>query len=175
MHNLAPSDLLHRLDGQDEPTLTGTGALVEAAFDLSHRLDGKQQLVAMTTVEPWTLLIEPNGYLGVTEDLAPAASAGTRWVSHFVDINGLDAFLWAEDSVRRLWFEPMFPDERWGTTPDESLDVMHSIGFHFGDDSPEADLSSLAAFALAQHLTGVAVAPELLEGTAFTCGSVEVR
>ncbi|MFE1029718.1 DUF6461 domain-containing protein [Streptomyces sp. NPDC058818] len=175
VHNLAPSDLLHRLEGQDEPALTGTGAVVDAAFDLSHQSAGKRQLVAMTTAGSWTLLIEPNGYLGVTEDLALAASGGTRWVSHFVNINGLDAFLWAEDSVRRLSFEPMFPDERWGTTPDELLDVMHSIGFHFGDNSPETDVSPLAAFALAQYLTGVAITPELLEGTAFTCGSVVVR
>ncbi|MEU0275190.1 DUF6461 domain-containing protein [Streptomyces sp. NPDC006307] len=29
--------------------------------------------------------------------------------------------------------------------------------------------------ALAEHLTGVALTPELLDGTTFTCGSVEVR
>ncbi|MFJ7626709.1 DUF6461 domain-containing protein [Streptomyces sp. NPDC097595] len=174
VHDLAPSALLHRLGGRAEPALTGTGALVEAAHDLFDRPDGKRQLVAMATVGSWTLVIEPNGYLGVTEELALAASAGTRWVSHFVNINGLDAFLWAEDSVRRLWFEPMFPDERWGTTPDELVQAMLSIGFHFGDDTPDPDLSPLAAFALAQHLTGVAVTPELLEDTVFTCGSAPI-
>jgi hypothetical protein len=43
----------------------------------------------MTTVGDRTLLIEPNGYLGVTEEKALSTSAGTRWVSHFVNINGL--------------------------------------------------------------------------------------
>ncbi|MFD7900377.1 DUF6461 domain-containing protein [Streptomyces sp. NPDC059743] len=175
VHNLAPSDVLHRLDGRDEPALTGTDAVVDAAFGLSHQSEGKRQFIAMTTIESWTLLIEPNGYLGVTEDRALPASAGTRWVSHFVNINGVDSFLWAEDTVRRLWFEPVLPDHRWGTTPDELLNAMHSIGFHFGEDSPETDVSPLAAFALAQHLTGISITPELLEGTTFSCGSVEVR
>ncbi|WP_263986795.1 DUF6461 domain-containing protein [Streptomyces sp. RLB3-17] len=53
----------------------------------------------MTTVGDRTLLIEPNGYLGVTEEKALSTSAGTRWVSHFVNINGLDSFLWAEDTA----------------------------------------------------------------------------
>ncbi|MGW1029311.1 DUF6461 domain-containing protein [Streptomyces sp. NPDC002577] len=172
---LTPSDLLHRLDGRAESSLTGTDTVVDAAFDLSHRSDGTRQLIAMTTIGSWTLLIEPNGYLGVTEDRAFPASTGTCWVSHFVNINGLDSFLWAEDTVKRLWFEPMFPDDRWGTTPDELLDVMHRIGFHFGEEAPETDLSAPAAFALAEHLTGVAITPELLLDTTFTCGSVEVR
>ncbi|MEU3528881.1 DUF6461 domain-containing protein [Streptomyces sp. NPDC038707] len=179
VRGLAPAELLRRLDGREEPALTGADAVVEAAFALARASDGGRQLVAMTAVGAWTLLIEPNGCLGVTEDRALPASAGTRWVSHFVNINGLDAFLWAEDTVRRLWFEPGFPDERWGTTPDELLDVMHGIGFPLGDegeaDAPGTDLSAPAAFALAEHLTGVAVTPELLERTAFTCGSVRVR
>ncbi|MFJ8201030.1 DUF6461 domain-containing protein [Streptomyces sp. NPDC096152] len=175
VHDLTPSDLLHRLDGRDEPSLTGIDAVVDAAFDLLRQSDGKRQLVAMATIGLWALLIEPNGYLGVTEARALPASAGTRWISHFVNINGLDAFLWAEDAVKRLWFEPMFPDDRWGATPDELLDVMHSIGFHFGEDSLGTDLSGPAAFALAEHLSGIAITPELLRNTEFICGSVEVR
>ncbi|MEU7278837.1 DUF6461 domain-containing protein [Streptomyces sp. NPDC045431] len=176
VENLAPADVLHRLDGREEAPLTGAEAVGDAAFALFSRTDGTRQLVAMTALGSWTLLIEPNGYLGVTEARALPASAGTRWVSHFVNVNAVDAFLWAEDGVRRLWFEPLFPDERWGTTPDDLLDAMHRIGFHFGDgDAPEPDLSGPAAFALAEHLTGVALTAELLEGTTFTCGSVEVR
>ncbi|MFE5620828.1 DUF6461 domain-containing protein [Streptomyces virginiae] len=41
------------------------------------------------------------------------------------------------------------------------------IGFHVDDDAPETgtDLSSPAAFALAEHLTGVAITPEPLQKT----------
>lgn len=130
----------------------------------------------MVTLGSWTLLIEPNGYLGVTEDRVLPASAGTSWISHFVNVNAVGTFLWAEDQALRLCFDPMFPDDRWGTTPDELLDVMTRIGFHF-DDVPETemDLSSPAAFALAEHLTGVAITPELLQSTSFTCASVQIR
>ncbi|MFF3379934.1 DUF6461 domain-containing protein [Streptomyces sp. NPDC002680] len=117
VRDLPPSEVLARLGGKAEPSLTGTEAIVDAAFDLLDRPDNARQFVAMTTVGDWTLLIEPIGYLGVTEERALPASAGTRWVSHFVNINGVCTFLWAEDTVNRLTFEPEVPDQRWGTTP----------------------------------------------------------
>jgi hypothetical protein len=177
VHNLPPSDLLARLGGQTEPSRTGTEAIVDAAFDLLGRSDNARQFIAMTTVGDWTLLIEPNGYLGVTEEKALPASAGTRWVSHFVNINGLESFLWAEDTVKRLTFEPGFPDHRWGTTPDELLDAMHHSGFQFWDETSDTAefLATEAAFALAEHLTGVRITPELLRDTTFVCGSAEIR
>ncbi|WP_405535648.1 DUF6461 domain-containing protein [Streptomyces sp. NBC_00075] len=177
VRDLPPSEVLARLGGKAEPSLTGTEAIVEAAFDLLDRPDSARQLIAMTTVGDWTLLIEPIGYLGVTEERALPASAGTRWVSHFVNINGVSTFLWAEDTVNRLTFEPEVPDQRWGTTPDELLDAMHHSGFQFGDEiSDTADyLGVEAAFALAEHLTGVHITPEILRDTAFVCGSAEIR
>jgi Family of unknown function (DUF6461) len=174
VRELNPSEILERLGGREEPPLTGMTAAVDAAFALFERSDAARQLIAMTAIGPWTLMIEPNGYLGVTEEKVLPASAGTSWISHFTNVNAVDLFLWAEDTVMRLGFEPMFPDERWGTTPDERLDLMHRIGFHFGEDSPETDLSSLAAFALAEHLTGVTLTPELLQETTFTCGSAGI-
>ncbi|WP_411075518.1 DUF6461 domain-containing protein [Streptomyces sp. cmx-4-7] len=80
-----------------------------------------------------------------------------------------------EDRVLRLCFDPTFPEDRWGTAPDALLDVMRRIGFHFDDDDPERDLSSPAAFALAEHLTGVALTPALLQDTTFTCATVRIR
>jgi hypothetical protein len=151
--------------------------MVDAAFDLLDRSDNTRQFIAMTTVGDWTLLIEPVGYLGVTGERALPASVGTQWVSHFVNINGVDAFLWAEDTVNRLTFEPAVPDHRWGTTPDELLDAMHHSGFQFGDEiSDTADyLAAEAAFAFAERLTGVRITPELLRDTTYICGSAEIR
>lgn len=176
VQGLSPADVLHRLDGRQEPSRTGANEADEAAYDLLSE-DDSRQLLAMTTVGDWTLIIEPNGFLGVSEERALPASAGTRWVSHFVNINGADAFLWAEDTTQRLWFEPLFPDDRWGTTPDELLQPMHDIGFQFwAETSDTADvLAGPAAFALAEHLTGVRVTPELLRETTFVCGSATFR
>ncbi|MYV56088.1 DUF6461 domain-containing protein [Streptomyces sp. SID3212] len=177
VRGLSPSELISRLEGRSETPLQGIAAVVEAAFALYELEDGDRQLIAVTTVGAWTLLIEPNGYLGVTEERALPASAGTSWISHFVNINAVGTFLWAEDQALRLCFDPMFPEDRWGTTPDVFLDVMTRIGFHVDEDAPETerDLSSPAAFALAEHLTGIAITPELLQDTAFTCATVQIR
>ncbi|TXS52801.1 hypothetical protein EAO77_19670 [Streptomyces sp. t39] len=176
VRGLSPADVLHRLDGRREPPRTGADEADEAAYDLLSA-DDSRQLLAMTTVGGWTLIIEPNGYLGVSEEWALPAPAGTRWVSHFVNINGLDAFVWAEDTTKCLWFEPMFPDERLGTTPDGLLQPMHGVGFQFwAETSDTADsLAGPAAFALAGYLTGVRVTAELLRETTFVCGSATCR
>ncbi|KOU52174.1 hypothetical protein ADK55_16930 [Streptomyces sp. WM4235] len=175
VRDLSPAELVSRLAGRPEAPLQGIAAVVDAAFAQYDLEDGDRQMVAMTTVGAWTLMIEPNGYIGVTEDRALPASAGASWVSHFVNINVVGTFLWAEDQVLRLCFDPMFPEDRWGTAPDELLDVMVRIGFHLEDETPETDLPSPAAFPLAEHLTGVAISPALLQDTTFTCATVQVR
>ncbi|MFE4690474.1 DUF6461 domain-containing protein [Streptomyces sp. NPDC056749] len=70
---------------------------------------------------------------------------------------------------------PRFPEDRWGTAPDELVDVMQRIGFHFDEEAPETDLSAPAAFALTEHLTGVAITPTLIQDTTFTCATVRIR
>jgi hypothetical protein len=172
---LSPAEVVSRLEGRSEAPLRGIAAVVDAAFAQFDSAESDRQLVAMAAVGAWTLLVEPNGYLGVTEERVLPASAGTSWISHFVNINGVGTFLWAEDQVLRLCFDPMFPDDRWGTAPDELLNVLQRIGFHFGEETPETDLSSPAAFALAEHLTDVAITPELLKETTFTCATVRIR
>ncbi|MFJ9033220.1 DUF6461 domain-containing protein [Streptomyces sp. NPDC102274] len=176
VHGLPPAEVLRRLQGREEPARTGTEETVEAAFDLLDS-DDTRQLIAMTVIGDWTLLIEPNGYLGVTEEKALPASVGTSWIAHFVNINAVDSFLWVENGTKRLAFEPGVPDHRWGATPDEPLEAMHRIGFQFWAETSDSDenLSTAAAFALAEHLTGVRVTPELLHETTFTCGSARIR
>ncbi|MFF7182783.1 DUF6461 domain-containing protein [Streptomyces sp. NPDC008121] len=175
VRDLTPAEVTSRLEGRPEAPLRGISAVVDAAFAQYDLEKGDRQLLAMTTAGDWTLLIEPNGYLGVTEERALPASAGTSWVSHFVNINGVGTFLHAENQVLRLCFDPMFPEDRWGNAPDELLGAMERIGFHLEEDDPETDLSSPAAFALAEHLTDVAVTPALLRDTTFTCATVRIR
>ncbi|WP_234391945.1 DUF6461 domain-containing protein [Streptomyces sp. WM6378] len=78
--------------------------------------------------------------------------------------------------TERLTFEPGVPDRRWGATPDELLKPMHHSGFQFWDEISETAqyLGGEAAFALAEHLTGVRITAELLETTTFICGSAEI-
>ncbi|MFF8835825.1 DUF6461 domain-containing protein [Streptomyces sp. NPDC015130] len=175
VRGLSPVELTSRLEGRPEGSVQGIAAVVDAAFAQYELGIGDRQLVAMTTVGTWTLLIEPNGYVGVTEERALSASAGTSWISHFSNINAVGTFLWAEDQVLRLCFDPMLPSDRWGTAADELRDVIRQIGFPRDIEDPEPDFHHLAAFALAEHLTGVAVTPELLQDTTFTCATVRIH
>ncbi|MQS05625.1 DUF6461 domain-containing protein [Streptomyces alkaliphilus] len=174
IQGLSPAELMSRLDGQPREPLKGVAAVVDAAFARELE-EGDRQLVAITTLGTWTLMIEPKGYLGVTEERILPASAGARWISHFVNINGVGMFLRAEDQVLCLCFDPVFPEARWGAAADEVLDVMKRIGFPLGDETVETDLSASAAFALAEHLTGVAITPALLQDTSFDCATVRMR
>ncbi|XVQ13211.1 DUF6461 domain-containing protein [Spirillospora sp. CA-255316] len=120
------------------------------------------------TARSWALAVEPNGSLGVTEEAIVPLSAGTRLVSHFCDVNGHDQFYWLEDGEVRAWFEPLFPHHREGGAADTLPAAMRSAGFDIGGDN--SDFSVAAAFALAEHLTGVRVTPELLRESSFLCG-----
>lgn len=171
VRGLSPAEVLVRLDGRAEQTCVGVDSLVDAVDD-PHEAQKGRQLYGAAALGGWTLVIEPNGFLGVTEARAQAASRGTRWISHFRNINNVDQFVWAQDGVLLLAFAPLFPDTRRGARPDAVLDAMHRAGFAFGDEVPEADIRpGEAAFALAEHLTGVRLTPESLRYTAFTCGS----
>ncbi|GAA1904812.1 hypothetical protein GCM10009716_13470 [Streptomyces sodiiphilus] len=168
VRDVSPDDLINRLGGRREGTTDDITAFVDHSY--GPTLDG--DFGAMAALGPWTLLIEPNGYLGVNEERAMPASAGTCWVSHFVNVNRVGAFLWAEDEEARLRFDPMFPNHRWGSTPDALLETMRHIGFHLGDEKPENCLSRQAAFALAGHLTGVSLSARLLMETTYTLASL---
>ncbi|MGV9707494.1 DUF6461 domain-containing protein [Streptomyces sp. NPDC003483] len=63
-----------------------------------------------------------------------------------------------------------------GTTPDELPDAMHDIGSQFcGKPSDVAEhLATQAAFALAEHVAGVSITPELLRDADVVGGSTEI-
>lgn len=173
VRHVTPGGLLRRLGGRPEEDRTGVNAVCAAALNLERRTGRRRRLVALTNVGAWTLMIEPSNDGGVTETTAIKASAGTQWVSHFADVNDQAGFLWAQDGDRRLSFDSSFPDERIGTHPDELLPVMGAVGFPFGGESADRSGVIVAAFALAEHVTGVLLRPDLLRGTTFTCGSID--
>ncbi|WP_370088738.1 DUF6461 domain-containing protein [Streptacidiphilus sp. MAP12-16] len=171
VRDVAPAELLHRLDGQEQPTVTSLDAIVRAAVALGDSRRGADQLVAMTRVGSWTLMIEPNGSLGVTEEIAGPASTGTRWVSHYHRVNDVDTFLDYTDTAMQTIFESPVSEHGLGGTPAEITASLQEMGFNFGDPLPETDLSAPAAFALAEVLTGVKLTPNLLDQATFYCGT----
>ncbi|ACY96335.1 hypothetical protein Tcur_0742 [Thermomonospora curvata DSM 43183] len=182
---LTPEEYLRRLSAEITERRRGVTGLYDLALnlegDIDDNTDGKfsstRLLVAATYCEgadgSAVLAVEPNGYLGVREDVMSSVSKGTRTVSWYRNIEWLSDFLWMEDGQKQLGFDPYRPYERWGTTPDALVAQMEEVGFDLnsqGKDDEERGPYNAAAFALAERLTGVRVTPELLNESTFLCG-----
>ncbi|MEU6212068.1 DUF6461 domain-containing protein [Streptomyces sp. NPDC047023] len=61
------------------------------------------------------------------------------------------------------------------TVGDRTVRIEERMGFPLDEETPEEDLSAPAAFALAEHLTGIAVTPELLRDTTFACATLRLH
>ena len=170
VEGLTPVEVLHRLAAREQVRLTGVDQLLEPAYGAWEAHEAL--FLGVTEVDGWALVVEPNGYLGVTEDAVVPLSVGTRLVSHFRNVNAVDHFYWIENGDIRLDFEPLFPADRGGSDPDGLADVMRQVGFDLrGDDDHDDELNTEAAFALAEYLTGVRLTPQLLGSATFLCGT----
>jgi hypothetical protein len=176
---LQPQEFLARIGATERAPLTGVSAIFEPSLEAWNAYDGTALLIAATAVPgdtgEWTLGVESNGFLGVTPAVIVPASAGTQIVSHFQNIEGVTRFYWIEDGDVRLLFSPLDPADREGSTPDAVTDIMRQVGFDLDEDSDNADHCVAAALALAEHLTGVRLTPELLERATYLCGIAPTR
>jgi Family of unknown function (DUF6461) len=121
----------------------------------------------------WTLAVEPGGALGTTASAVRPMSWGTRLVSHSRDAAAVDQFLWLENESTRLAFQPLFPWRRSGSDAHEHVALMREAGFAVDpDDEYRQGMQAGAAFALAEHLTGVRVTIDLLDDTVYECAVV---
>lgn len=175
VRGLTPEDLLERLGAVEIRHVTGVDGLHEPAYEPRDARDGDRLFAGVTAVGDWALMVEPNGYLGVTDEIAGPLSQGTTVVSHFRNVNAVDHFTWYEDSELRLHFEPLFAYARDGSDPDGLVDDMRAAGFDLSDgEDGDFDLVSEAAFALAERVTGVRLTQRLLATSEFTGGVVSL-
>ncbi|MFR9777071.1 DUF6461 domain-containing protein [Micromonospora sp. MS34] len=169
---LTPAGLLDRLGARYQCRVTGAEALLDPAHQAWEEHESDRMFVAVTAIGEWVLVVEPNGYLGTLDKAIIPLSKGTRLVSHFRNVNAVDHFFWLDDGDLRLHFEPLFPTSRDGSDPDGLVEVMRQVGFDLSeDDDASYELHTEAAFALAEHLTGVRLTPELLETATYICGT----
>ncbi|MEW2358450.1 DUF6461 domain-containing protein [Spirillospora sp. NPDC029432] len=175
VRGLTPAQVLARLGARTGgPQVKGVEALSRLSYDTYPERAGNELVVGVTPVGGWALAVEPNGYIGVSEEAAVPLSAGSRLVSHSTNVNAVGNFFWVEDGDVRLTFEPLFPSSRWGGTPDALLGEMREAGFDL-QDGDDANLDcGAAAFALAERLTGVRITPEILTDSTFLCGLAPV-
>lgn len=173
VRGITPEDLLARLGATEVRHVTGVDGLQEPSYGVWDAHDGARLFAGVTAVGEWALMVEPNGYLGVTDEIVGPLSRGTTVVSHFRNINAVDHFNWYEDGELRLHFEPLFPYARDGSDPDSLVGDMRAAGFDLSEGEDSAfDLCTEAAFALAERLTGVRLTRELFETSEFTGGVV---
>ncbi|MGW2351782.1 DUF6461 domain-containing protein [Actinacidiphila glaucinigra] len=116
VQGLAPEELLGALGVGSASRIAGVAGLGEP----SYRLGGDDELfVGAASLGGWSLMVEYNGYLGVTDEAMLPLSRGRTVVSHFRNVNAVDHFCWYQDGAVRLHFEPLFPYHRDGTHPDD--------------------------------------------------------
>ncbi len=169
-----PAEALRRIDARPTEQVSGLSAFLTFADRSFPRRypdgDGRYGIGA-TQLDGWTLLLEWIGILGISMPVLLPLSEGTRVLSHYSNVDGEDWFYWLEDGDLRLRFEPFLADRREGSDPDGLVDVMEQVGFDLRPlNERDPSLRTPAAFALAEHLTGIRITQELLDSSTYLCG-----
>ncbi|MFI7043461.1 DUF6461 domain-containing protein [Streptosporangium sandarakinum] len=163
VRGLTPGQLVVRLGGRPEDFTPMTfDELVGTRYGNGY----DTAFLGAATIGDWVFMVEPNGGLGADEEIITSLSAGTRLVSHFRDVEGVEYFYWSEDGEIRFCF---VADEGYSEeVPEEVVGIMRRIDAGHGHLPP----GDGPAFLLAEHLTGVTLTPELLEGSTYLCGVI---
>lgn len=174
VRGVSPTELLRVVEAEPLGACHGVGELIEEHGEFTDTYNDSF-LAGVCTVPgeggDWTLALDFGGDLGIRPRLMEALSVGSRAVSHSSNAGKpMDFFHWYENGELRTTFERSAC--RTGSTPDELNAVMSEVGLDpVGDGFPGVDRKA-AVFALAERLTGVRVAEELLRGAAFQMGEV---
>jgi hypothetical protein len=163
-----PTEVLRSLGVTDALILDGLPAVEDRVAELWGEYDGRQLLVSAIEVSGSTLLVEPNGYVGVQQ--ASRLSVDTTVVAHYRNVNALFQLVWAEDGRLLLDFDALRPDARTGERSDSVEPLLRQAGFTLDDD--EGVRTVEASYAFAENVTGIRPTADLLLNSTFTCGIV---
>jgi uncharacterized protein DUF6461 len=158
VRGLTPQQVIKRLGGRELERISWE-QLVESG-------DGQQgtayrYFIGITRVDNWSLIVEDNGDLGVTDRLVRPLSAGTTVVAHYCGADGHGRFLQLTDGRVGLDFDP--------AAPATMTAAMSAVGFAPGID---AGTSMAASFALAERLTGEQMSRPLLISSTYLLTNV---
>ena len=180
VRGITPAEVLGLLQAEVRGNCVGVRALDEHAHKAAQVHRGSHGYLGVAPLGGWSVMVEPNGYLGTLDGVLSRLSAGRTAVSHFCNVNAVDHFNWYEDGELRLHFEPLFAHDRDGSDPDGLVTSMREVGFVVEEveeleegeeaDADDADIVTAAAFALAERVTGVRLTPEFLEDAPFVEG-----
>jgi hypothetical protein len=125
--------------------------------------------VGITRLEGWSLIVEDNGDLGVTEKFVRPLSKDTTVVAHQRGADGHGRFLFLQDTTIELDFDPMAYAKTSGSLAVELAPMLSSVGFGAGNDPKQ---SMEAAFALTERLTGTEMTQEMLHKQTYALTAV---
>ncbi|WP_188192101.1 DUF6461 domain-containing protein [Nonomuraea sp. SYSU D8015] len=165
VHGLTPEQLIARLGGRVEHFVPMTANELED--QALRRFDDGGLFFGVAAVGAWTLIVETLAEIAPSEEILLPLSAGTRLVSqYYLDVKGLDSFYWIEDGEIRFAF---YAQEGYSEeVPDELAQIMRRIE----SDHRHAYPHEGPGFVLAEHLTGIRLTPQMVEGATYLCGSV---
>jgi hypothetical protein len=166
----SPAQVLLSLGLSDVFDVVGLTAVEARAVDLWREFDGRQLLVAAVAMDNSTLMLEPNGYVGI--EAAAKLSAGTTVVSFYHNVNALHQLMWVEDGRLSLDWDPLRPNARRGDRAISASPVLQASGFAFAEDDDADGLLVEASFAFAENVTGVRPTAGVLLNATFRCGIV---
>lgn len=143
----SPASLLHELRARRTAPgspVTGVSALRELTQETYEQAESAgTQLVGVTPVGDWAVMVEYNGLLGTDPEVVLPATRGRAAVSHMANVAPGEPFYWYEDGSVRMSYDED-PYLRGGERPDELLDVMRQVGVRAaggpGRGRQEADL-----------------------------------
>jgi Family of unknown function (DUF6461) len=133
----------------------------------------EQNTVAAFASDAWTVLYQDNGYPDQIATTLCSAEDVPRAVVVFWNVNAVVEFAYWENGALVAGFTD-FVAERIGADPQRLKDDLRAFGLT-GDD-PEAEYSHeqyRRMLALAEHLTGVRIAPDFLRRSRVALGTVE--
>lgn len=175
VQGLTPDEALDRIDGEVLERRAGLHSFIDFAdrnFPWPGRED-RRSAVGAVALDGWSLLLERNGFLGVTTAILDSLSARTQVVSHYKNVDGEDKFCWTVEGDLRLKFEPFLADRRSGSDPDGLVEVMHQVGFDLrGLEERDPSMRTAATFALTENLTGIRLTQEVLDSADYLCAKV---
>lgn len=158
------AEALRRLGGCPDTVRERTGA--EVAEQRESYPAGFPELAVALELGDWSVVIEPDGFLGADHALLEAASRGTTAVSVLRHDYASAHFGYVVDGTTVTAFDPGYPAEEttWGTEPGMLRHLMDALGLRPPSDEYEQAWQDAEARAivLAQRLTGVRIPDEPL-------------
>lgn len=167
VRGLTPEQLVARMGGRAEDFSWMT---LDESMGGGGRYGYETEFVAVTAVGDWAFVAQDNSSLGADDEFLVPLSTGTRLVSLYrLDIKGLEEFRWMEDGETRFVFGAQ---DGFSEVPDELVDTMERLNRDYGEH--KWDLYRGPGLVLIEHLTGIKLTPQILEGSSYLSGVISM-